>query len=202
MLVCDHGLNRIFELDKIRGNSMKFDLQDGIALLSHTPPALNALLRDLPDAWTSKNEGDGTMTPYDVIGHLIFLERNSWMQRAIAILQSDESQVLSPVNREGRSDSSENNFLPNLLDEFARLRSQNLDALRALNLQQGDFEKRATHPTFGSVTLSQLLSTWTAHDMTHLHQIARILAHQYREAVGPWIRFLGVLHCEGHSEPA
>lgn len=181
---------------------MKFDLQNATALLSHTPATLNALLRNLPDAWTSKNEGEGTMTPYDVIGHLVFLERNNWIQRAIFILESDESQVFPPVNREGRADKGEENSLAHLLDEFARLRSQNLDALRALDFQEGDFAKRAVHPTFGLVTLAQLLSTWTAHDMTHLHQISRILAHQYREAVGPWIRFLGVLHCEGHSEPA
>jgi hypothetical protein len=180
---------------------MEFNLGQAIALLSHTPATVNALLRDLPDAWTSKNEGEGTMAPYDVIGHLIFLERNNWMQRAMVILQSDGSRVFPPVNREGRADGSQNNSLPHLLDEFASLRVRNLDALRALNLQQGDFEKRAVHPTFGSVTLAQLLSTWTAHDMTHLHQISRTLAHQYREAVGPWIRFLGVLHCEGHSEP-
>lgn len=181
---------------------MEFHLENAIALLSHTPATLNSLLRDLPDTWTSNNEGDGTMTPYDVVGHLIFLERNSWIQRATLILRSDKPQAFPPVNREGRADKTEDNSLPHLLDEFARLRSQNLEALRALNLQEGDFAKRAVHPTFGLVTLAQLLSTWTTHDMTHLHQISRILAHQYREAVGPWIRFLGVLHCEGHSEPA
>src|SRR5215469_13008914 len=108
---------------------MEFNLEHAIVLLSHTPATLNALLRDLPDAWTSKNEGEGTMTPYDVVGHLIFLERNNWMQRAMVILQSDEQQVFPPVNREGRSDSGENNSLPHLLDELARLRVQNLDAL-------------------------------------------------------------------------
>jgi DinB superfamily len=180
---------------------MDFDLQNSIALLSHTPETLNALLRDLPDALTSRNEGDGTMSPYDVIGHLAFLERNSWMQRALLILQSDEPQPFPSVNREGRPNNSKDTSLPHLLDEFASLRSQNLNSLRALNLQEDDLAKRAIHPTFGLVTLAQLLSTWTAHDMTHLHQISRTLAHQYREAVGPWIRFLGVLHCEGHSEP-
>ena len=181
---------------------MELDLENSIALLSHTPATLNALLRDLPDAWTLKNEGDGTMTPCDVIGHLIFLERNSWIQRATLILQSSEPQSFQPVNREGRADSDEDKALPHLLDEFARLRSQNLNALRALNLQKEDLERRAIHPNLGLVTLSQLVSTWTAHDMTHLHQISRILAHQYREAVGPWVKFLGVLHCDGHSEPA
>jgi hypothetical protein len=89
--------------------------------------------------------------------------------------------------------------LGQLLDEFARVRSENLNDLRALNLNQDDLALRGQHPDLGAVTLSQLLSTWAAHDLTHLHQISRTMAHQYREAVGPWIKYLGVLHCAGHS---
>ncbi len=180
---------------------MEFDLHNSIALLERTPSALNALLRGLPAPWTSRNEGEGTMAPIDVIDHLAFLEGNSWMQRLALILEGDENQVFKSVNREGRA-SGEDRSLPHLLDEFARLRGTNLDALRNLNLQAADLRKRARHPSFGLVSASQLLATWTAHDMTHLHQISRVLAHQYREAVGPWIKFLGVLHCDGHSEPA
>jgi hypothetical protein len=180
---------------------MEFDLHNSIALLQHTPPALNALLRDLPEAWTTQSEGHGTMAPIDVIDHLAYLERNSWMQRLEVILQGDENQVFNPVNREGRA-SSEDRSLPRLLDDFADLRAANLRTLRGLNLQPSDLTKRALHPSFGAVSAAQLLATWTTHDMTHLHQISRVLAHQYSEAVGPWIKFLGVLHCIGHSEPA
>jgi hypothetical protein len=49
------------------------------------------------------------------------------------------------------------------------------------------------------VSLSQLLATWVVHDLTHLHQLSRVMAHQYQEAVGPWSAFLGVLKCSGHS---
>ncbi|SRR5579871_1523300 len=181
---------------------MEFDLHNSIALLERTPPALNALLRSLPEAWTKQNEGDGTMAPFDVIDHLAFLERNSWMQRLELILQGDEHQVFQPVNRQGRATGDAERSLPRLLDEFADLRAANLNTLRGLNLQPSDLTKRALHPSFGPVTAAQLLATWTTHDMTHLHQISRVLAHQYSEAVGPWIKFLGVLHCNGHSEPA
>jgi hypothetical protein len=90
---------------------------------------------------------------------------------------------------------------PQLLDEFARVRSENLDELRALNLRPEDLERRGRHPAFGAVTLSQLLATWAAHDLTHLHQISRVMAHQYGQAVGPWSAYLGVLQCAGHSSP-
>ena len=41
-------------------------------------------------------------------------------------------------------------------------------------------------PPLESLLLPELLATWAAHDLTHLHQISRVMAHQYREAVGPW----------------
>src|SRR6266446_4704741 len=96
---------------------------------------------------------------------------------------------------------SERETLAQLLDEFALARSESLDQLRALNLQPQDLERRGRHPTFGPVKLSQHLATWAVHDLTHLHQISRIMAHQYREAVGPWRDYLGVLKCDGHSSP-
>jgi hypothetical protein len=68
-------------------------------------------------------------------------------------------------------------------------------------LKPEQLELRGRHPSLGAVTLSQLLAAWAAHDMTHLHQVSRIMAHQYREAVGPFAAFLGVLKCEGRSAP-
>ena len=99
----------------------------------------------------------------------------------------------------GQVRESQSKSLGQLLDEFARVRSQNLDELRALNLQPSDLERRGRHPALGVVTLGQLISTWVVHDLTHLHQISRVMAHQYREAVGPWRAYLGVLRCDGHS---
>ena len=117
------------------------------------------------------------------------------------ILQSGESRTFEPLNRQEHLQASQDKSLGQLLDEFARLRSENLDELRALNLRQEDLKLRGRHPAFGAVTLSELLATWATHDLTHLHQISRIMAHQYREAVGPWSQYLGVLQCAGHSSP-
>jgi hypothetical protein len=177
-----------------------FNLQDTIALLSRTPAALNALLRDLPDAWTLRNEGGDSWTAYDVVGHLIHGERTDWMQRTRGILEHGDTRAFQPFDREAQQRDSQGKSLAQLLDEFARLRAGNVEDLRGLNLQPEDFARRGRHPVFGVVMLSQLLATWAAHDLTHLHQISRIMAHQYREAVGPWTRYLGVMHCAGHSE--
>lgn len=179
---------------------MELDLDNSIALLERTPIALDALLRGLPEPWISQNEGADTMAPIDVINHLALLEGNNWMQRLEVILEGDETRLFAPVDRQACIEDGDRS-LSGLLDAFARQRARNIEKLRGLKLQPADLAKRARHPSFGPVTAAQLLATWTAHDMTHLHQIARVLAHQYRAAVGPWSRFLGVLHCEGHSEP-
>jgi uncharacterized damage-inducible protein DinB len=178
---------------------MEQNLEQTISLLSRTPAALNALLRDLPNEWTFRSEGENTWSVFDVLGHLVHTERTDWMPRAKRLIEFGETKPFDPVDRWAQVRENEGKSLGELLDEFARLRSETLAELRALKLQEKDFDRRGRHPGLGPVTLSHLLAAWTVHDMTHLHQISRILAHQYRDAVGPWSAFLGVLQCAGHS---
>jgi hypothetical protein len=180
---------------------MEHNLQHTISLLTRTPAALDALLRDLPETWTFRNEGENTMSAFDVVGHLIHAERTNWIPRAKMVLQFGETQAFDPFDRWAQVRESQGKSLGQLLDEFGRLRSESLGELRALNLRQEDLGRRGWHPALGVVTLSELLATWAAHDLTHLHQISRIMAHQYREAVGPYSAYLGVLKCAGHSSP-
>jgi DinB superfamily len=178
---------------------MEHNLEHTISLLSRTPATINALLRDLPQAWTLRNEGDDSWSAFDIVGHLIHGDRTDWMPRARMILQYGEAKPFEPFDRMGQVRESEGKSLPQLLDEFARLRAEKITELRSLKLQPQDFQRRGLHPALGVVTLSQLLATWAAHDLTHLHQISRVMAHQYRSAVGPWSKYLGVMHCDGHS---
>ena len=178
---------------------MEHNLENTISLLTCTPAALNALLRDLPETWTLTNEGENTMSAFDVVGHLIHAERADWMPRVKMVLQSGESQTFETFDRWAHVRESQGKSLTQLLDEFARLRSESLGELRALNLRKEDLGRRGRHPVFGAVTLSQLLATWAAHDLTHLHQISRVMAHQYLQVVGPWSIYLGVMQCAGHS---
>ena len=180
---------------------MEQNLPATISLLARTPPTLNALLRDLPESWTLRNEGENTWSPFEIVGHLIHGERANWIPHAKMILQFGEGQTFDRFDRLGQVREMQDKSLAQLLDEFARLRSENLAELRALNLRPEDLARRGRHPAFGVVTLSQLLATWVTHDLTHLHQISRVLAHQYREATGPWSAYLGVLQCAGHSAP-
>jgi hypothetical protein len=187
-------------------SSTEFSLAEVVAVLTRTPVALDALLRGLPNDWVLCTEGrsdDGkdTWSAFDIVGHLIVGERTDWMPRARIILESGEARPFDPFDRFAQERESQGKSLEQLLDEFARLRRDNLAALQALNLQPEDLTRRGRHPALGVVTLSELLATWAVHDLTHLHQLSRVLAYRYRDVVGPWSAYLGVLHCNGHSAP-
>ena len=178
---------------------MEFQLDDSLALLGRTPGVLDSLLRGLPQVWLTCDEGEDTWTVVDVAAHLLYTDHANWMPRMRLILASGEAEPFPAFNRFGHLEEKAGRTLDSLLDEFGRTRAQNLAEMRGLNLGPDDLERRGRHPALGPVTLGQLLATWTTHDLTHLHQITRLLAHQYREAVGEWQKFLGVLHCSGHS---
>lgn len=179
--------------------SNKFNMEEATALLTRTPATLNALLRGLPELWAHSNEGKDTWSAFDIVGHLVFADRTDWMPRVRTILEHGEARPFDPFDRFGQMRESQGKSLEQLLDEFARVRSESLGALAALNLQSADMARRGTHPALGVVTLSELLATWAVHDLTHLHQLSRVMAYQYREAVGPWSAYLGVLKCSGHG---
>ncbi len=178
---------------------MEYKLEDTVALLTRTPAALDALLRGLPEIWIRGKEGEGSWSAFDVVAHLIHTEHENWIPRARLILDFGENKAFEPLDREGNFRQCQGKTLEQLLDEFARSRADSLRALSAMNLLPSDFERKGRHPALGAVTLSQLLATWAAHDLTHLHQISRVMAVQCREAVGTWNKFLGVMQCAGHS---
>jgi len=180
-------------------NLTEFRLAEAVAVLTRTPASLDALLRGLPNVWVHCNEGKDTWSALDIVGHLICGERTDWMPRVRIILENGEARPFDPFDRFAQSRESQDKSLAQLLDEFARLRSENLASLQALNLQPEDWTRRGRHPALGVVTLSQLLATWAVHDLTHVHQLSRVMAHRYGEAVGPWSAYLGVLKCGGHS---
>ena len=179
---------------------MAHNLDETFGLLERTPPALDALLRGLPERWTHRSDGENHWNAFEIVGHLIHQEYDNWMPRAKTIREAGEGRTFASIDREAHARITAGKSLGQLLEEFARVRAANLAEVRGWKLTAADLEKRGMHPAFGSVTLSQLLATWAAHDLTHLHQLSRVMAHQYRENVGPWIRYMGVMRCQAHGD--
>jgi hypothetical protein len=173
-------------------DSVQF-LEECVAVLARTPGTLDALLRDLPETWTTATEGPETWSPYDVVGHLIHGEKTDWIPRLKAILEHGQSRPFEPFDREAMFRDSAGKALPALLDEFAVLRRESVAQLWALNLQPAQLSLTGTHPQLGCVTARQLLATWTAHDLGHIVQVSRVMAKRYRQEVGPWAEFLSVM---------
>lgn len=172
---------------------MTFDLDDAIAVLHRTPATLRALLGGLPDAWIHRDEGPETFTAFDNVGHLVHGERADWIPRARIILAQGEDRRFAPYDRFAQVHESAGKSLTQLLEEFAALRAGNLVTLRGWRLTAREFALEGEHPALGRVTLRQLLATWVAHDLGHVAQIARVMAKQYRDEVGPWQAYLPVL---------
>jgi hypothetical protein len=169
-----------------------FNLEDAIAILERTPASLTALLYGLPETWIRATEGEGTWSPYDVIGHLIQGERTDWIPRARHIL-AGETRPFESFDRTAQFTGSQGKSLGELLEMFANLRRENVVALEGMNLTETELERKGLHPELGEVTLSQLLATWVVHDLDHVEQIARTMAKTYGEATGPWTAYLSIL---------
>jgi hypothetical protein len=167
---------------------MDFKFETSFEILERTPSVLRTLLSDLPDDWVIHNEGPETWSPFDVVGHLLHGENTDWMPRLKKILSDDDKEFV-PYDRFAQFEQSKGKTMSQLLDEFETARKENLVELRGMNLTEQHLTRTGIHPKFRVVTLSQLLSTWTVHDLTHLSQITRVMAKQYRSAIGPWIEY-------------
>ena len=172
---------------------MEFDLTLGTAILERTPRALRAMLEGLPAEWTDATEGPETWSPYVIVGHLIHGERTDWIPRAQIILAQGNERRFTPYDRFAQFRESEGKSLANLLDELEQLRGGNVATLKSWKLTDAQMELEGEHPAFGRVTMRQLLATWVAHDLGHIAQVARVMAKQYRDAVGPWREYLPVM---------
>jgi len=176
----------------MEATAIDFSLDRSKAVLVRTPDVLRAMLQGLSDDWTAGDEGPGTWTPYQVVGHITHIDEVDWIDRTRVILEHGADHVFRPVDREAGFARFKDLSLSDLLDRFASVRASNLETLDTL-VGVGDLGRRGIHPSFGEVTLSQLLATWVVHDLNHLGQIVKTMAKQYTEAIGPWRAFLPIV---------
>ena len=172
---------------------MNYNQQQAVDILQRIPAVLNSLLRNLPDNWVMNNEGPDTFSPYDVVGHLIHGERTDWVVRAKLILEHGTAKPFATYDRFAQYEESKGKTLEQLLDEFETVRAENIHWLKTLALTEQDLERKGMHPVLGEVTLRNLLSTWVVHDLTHIAQVTRVMAKQYKEEMGPWPEFFRIL---------
>ena len=170
-----------------------FVMEEALAILSRTPRVVDAMLRGLPEGWIAAHEGGQTWSPFDIVGHLIHGERADWIPRLRVIVEHGPSRPFDKFDRFAQFTASEGRTLDSLLDEFASLRRESLDALERMRLAEADFDREGRHPELGAVTMRNLLATWVAHDLDHVAQIARVLARQYSGEVGPWQKYLRII---------
>ncbi len=173
---------------------MKYNINKALEILERTPKTLNTFLLNVSDEWILSNEGDNTWSVFDVVGHLIHGEKTDWMQRLEIILNDSNNKTFESFDRFAQFENSKGKTLSQLLEEFSELRTKNLNHLKALKLSETELNLKGIHPELGEVTLKQLLATWVTHDLGHIAQIARIMAKQYKDEVGPWEAYIPILN--------
>lgn len=173
---------------------MKFDLERSIEVLSTTPGTVRVLLSDLSAEWTASKGDRDNWEPFDIIGHYIYAEEADWIPRAKVILAQADDRTFPPFDRYGQFERPDDESLADRLEEFARIRNENIEILRSWELVDEELELKGLHPQFGEVSLSELIATWVVHDLTHIRQIATVMAKRYDEAVGPWKAYLSILN--------
>lgn len=178
---------------------MDFKLDLSAEVLRRTPATLQSLLDGIAEPWVRGTEGPETFTPFDVVGHLIDGEETDWMPRARIILGKGGDKRFAVYDRFRHRARNAGRTLSSLLSEFTQLRAANLEVLTSWKLTETSLDLTGVHPTFGPVTLRQLLAAWVVHDLGHIAQVSRVMAKQYRDAVGPWVPFMPVL--TDHERP-
>ncbi|WP_195258702.1 DinB family protein [Bacillus paralicheniformis] len=172
---------------------MNFQLEEAIEILERTPQTLSQLLTGLSSPWISCNEGEDTWNAFDVVGHLIEGEKNNWLPRIKLIVTEGATEPFPPFDRFSQLNQNDGKTMEQLLNKFADIRRANLKTLQQIIDPETDFEQTGMHPEFGIVKLREQISTWVAHDLTHISQIARVLAKRYQDDVGPWKAYLRIL---------
>ena len=168
-------------------------LEEQLTILERTPVVLASLLRGTSPTWHDADEGPGTWSPRQVIGHLVHAEETNWLPRVRSILAPDIPCLLEPFDRFAHLERFTEWQLNDLLGRFGRLRADSLSALRTWDLSGGTLGRQGVHPALGPVTLRQLIATWVTHDFGHLAQIVRAMASRNADAVGPWREYLSIL---------
>ncbi len=179
--------------NNLLSETMTFSLKKSLEILERTPVVLSAMLNGIDQDWTSNNEGENSWSPFDIVGHLIHGEKTDWVPRIKIVLSNEENKTFEPFDRFAQMISSKGKSMNMLLDEFTVLRKENIRFLKSKSYDEQILDRTGIHPHLGTVTLRQLLSAWVVHDLSHIAQIGRVMAKQYKTEVGPWSEYLSIL---------
>ncbi|WP_077212510.1 DinB family protein [Bacillus dakarensis] len=172
---------------------MHFNMKEAIEVLERTPQTLEVFLTGLSEGWMHCNEGEGTWSALEVVEHLIEGEKNNWIPRLEFIIQEGCNKPFPSFDRFSHLNDSTQRSINQALHEFKAIRAQNISKLKSHIESDIHLEIQGFHPAFGIVKIRELISTWVVHDLTHIAQIVRVMAERYRDDVGPWIEYLGIL---------
>lgn len=123
----------------------------------------HARWKPAPDRWSI----------VEVVNHLLDEEREDFRARIEATLR-DPAQEWAPIDPQGwvRDRRYQDRPVAPSLQNFLAEREQSLRWLRSL--ESPAWDNAHSHPLFGTMRAGDLLTSWVAHDLLHIRQIARL----------------------------
>ncbi len=152
------------------------------AVLETTPARWITLAQNLPADLLLRQPAAGEWSAAACLLHLIDAEREVFPVRVLAMLAGQDFTAFHPGDH--ASELAGRPVLSDYVAEFSRLRSEGLAVLARVKPE--DLGRRGKHPELGTVTLSELLHEWAAHDFNHTVQAERALMQPFIQGCGPW----------------
>jgi hypothetical protein len=152
------------------------------AVLAETPARWTGLARSLPAGLFSLAPAPGEWSALECLQHLVDTERWVFPPRVEYLLDEQDFPTFDPDSQGTKPDVNRSPL--DLAAEFERLRAGGLAQLERVSL--ADLDKRARHQELGTVTLSELLHEWAAHDLMHTVQAERAVMQPFIQGCGPW----------------
>lgn len=152
--------------------------------LERTPLILEAMLRGVCEELLLHNEGENTWNTKQVLAHLVYMEQNNWCKKLGLLLNNTSCKTFDQYSVKQQFQELVQKNSKQWLDEFIAIRTQSLQWLRQAQLNKLPVDDvKGCLKQYGDITLRELLSTWVAHDLTHIHQISRIIAKNFKEVI-------------------
>ena len=159
-------------------------IEDVQAVLSATPERWQRLVSTLSADLLARPPMEGEWSALACLRHLLDAEHHIFPVRVKAFLAGQNFTDFDPNQQHADSAAQTPD---QLVSTFARDRQENVLLFKLI--QESDLQRTLQHPRLGTVTLSQLLHNWAAHDLMHTVQAERALMQPFMHACGPWRPF-------------
>lgn len=152
--------------------SLRIDADRLIVRLDRCADALPAIVSCIAHEDARWRPDENSWSLLEIVCHLADEEVDDFRTRTILTLHQPDADW-PPIDPQGWATQREyqSQSLPEQIERFVHLRRESVAILN--DLDDPDWSRTHSHPSFGAMSAGQMLASWCAHDALHLRQISR-----------------------------